>query len=124
MRIMLSRTDDTAKWNEYALKCHCTINELWQKKYACIADVYKNKFPIPVSDEQDIEYGIKLLREQNGTIYGQEEYLVPERVLAANFAFFQLSKEMHSFTEEGMFHLLSTKFSDLAAVPGVVYEKK
>jgi hypothetical protein len=116
------RTDDTDLWRKYAELHHIRTSELWEKRYACAPAVYNSRYGFPTADSQDIQYGIKFGLE-SGNVYGREEYLVPERILAVNLSFFCMSDDMQMITEGTVFHLMSDIFPDIIGKPYIVYEK-
>jgi len=123
LRYYFRRTDDTWRWQRFAANHGIILSSLWQKRFACAPEVYEGRFMFPVADEQDMQYAIKIVQE-NSHIYGSEQYLIPERILAGNLAFFVLSEDRKKCIENGTFHTMSTKFPDIIAVDGAVYEKK
>jgi len=124
VRIYTAKQENTWLWQNYADMHNISMKALLEKKFSCAADVYKTQSQIPVSDTQGIQYGIKMQVTEGGSVFGQEVYLVPERVLAVNFSFFCMSPDKTYFVEDGLFHFMSERFSDLTARQEVVYEKK
>jgi|WetSurMetagenome_2_1015567.scaffolds.fasta_scaffold35698_2 hypothetical protein len=119
----IKATDDTELWFNYAGQHKMKISELWEKRYARAPEVYNSRVAFPVADGQGIQYGIRL-ESDNGRIYGNKEYLIPERILSVNLAFFKLSADKQRFIENGTFHLTSDFFTDLHTADDIIYEKK
>src|SRR5574344_207335 len=118
----VNTTDDTSKWQLYASQNYMLLSDVWEKRYSCMQKVYKSLVCFPSADEQGLEYGIRI-QKVGDKIYGNEEYLIPERLLAVNTIFFTQTKDRTKLTTTGIFHLTSNKFADFSAKEGNVYEK-
>lgn len=120
LRIAWREVDDTERWQSWAARQDMDMESLWQMRYACLSDIYRQA--LPAADANGTQYGIKLSR-LSGRILSRREMLVSERLLLVNLGFFRLSPDGNSFVEHGSLRLASDVFSDISR-GGTIYRKK
>lgn len=106
--------DDTQLWLKYAENNNLDVNDLWQKRFACIYDIYKA--PYPYADENGVELGLKL-KLKDGLIYSFRVMLIPSKLLLDNKEFFRLSPDGKTLAESGIFKSHSSVFPDKFSEP-------
>lgn len=123
LRIAWKEVDDTRRWQDWAAQHDMDMESLWQMRYACLSDIYRQV--LPAADANGTQYGIKISR-LSGRILTRTEMLVSERLLLVNLGFFHLSPDRNSFIEQGSLRLASDVFSDLSkgGASGTIYRKK
>ena len=123
LRVAWKETDDTVLWQNWAAQHDMDMETLWQMRYACLSDIYRQV--LPAADANGTQYGIKISR-LSGRILTRTEMLVSERLLLVNLGFFHLSPDRNSFIEQGSLRLASDVFSDLSkgGASGTIYRKK
>ena len=120
LRLAWKESDDTARWQAWATKNGYDMQTLWKIRFACLSDIYGQ--PLPVSDVNGTQYGVKL-SQRGGRIYVRREMLISERLLLVNLGFFRISPDKDSFNENGRIRLASDRFDDLAK-GGNIYRRK
>lgn len=91
MKFSEEKSDDTPSWQRKASELGISLEELWQKRFSYLGEIYDKKSVIQ-ADENGCEAGTKLFLE-NGRIFSQKTLLVPEKIVLQNLSCFQISSD-------------------------------
>lgn len=96
--------DDTAKWTRLASYYFTTLDNLWERRFSHLNEIYGEEYPL--SDENGIEIGVKL-SYKSGKVTRRIEMLFPEEVVRRNINFYWTSKK-GELKENGTFNFGSS----------------
>ena len=117
--------DVTKDLTSYAEVQNISIDELWQKRYTIYSwknPKYRKEMPLPLSDENGVEKGLKFYRS-SGHIYVRDEYLITEFIFGKNLRYFLMSQDGTHFKTGKVFHLFSRVFLDMNDSDKIYWKK-
>lgn len=115
MLIRFNTTNDSAQWVKYALSKHVSLKDVWQKRFAAIAEIYGVRYPI--ADSNGTQKGVKvrcveIRNDYDGHFESNVEYLIPETILEKNLLIFKKSPDGKYLRESGVFRFYSNLFKN------------
>ncbi len=128
LRISYAKANDTEKWKKFASENDMDMSDLWQKRFSLASVIYSTSEKteiLPDSDENGTQKGRKFFIDDSDggeKIFSRQEILIPENLVAINLNFFLIRRDSFSLRENGEFHLVSNKFTDIKASENLFYK--
>lgn len=101
LRWAMAAVDDTALWQNYADENSLSLQQLWNKRFACVNKIYNRDFPFV--DESGYQEGLKFFLS-DGKIMRRLERLIPVELVEWNLESFQIS-DMGNLRQKEKFYL-------------------
>lgn len=109
-------SDVTNEWRRMASSQGITMLDMWNKRFTLYSwknPNTKKDMPLPLSDGNGIQMGIKF-HKVDDRVYIREEILITEYVFEKNLKCFLLSDDGSDFRMNGVLHLFSGLFPDIS----------